>query len=219
VAAKKAKQPRTCALCGVVGPVTREHVPPRALFLEPRPENTITVEVCAACNHGFHLDDEYFRVYVAAGAQAGTKLMDLWTTKVVGSSFARSGGLKGRLSDDRDELQEHAKTSPLQLFGGGELPAELVDMVQSFDAKRINAVVEKVVRCLYKVHTGMVLSGNLAVAVAPLDPGDWDATLNQRSGEVGHANEFVYRYEHLGSPDETWWLIFYEYHSFTVRRR
>lgn len=93
-----------CAICGADGEVNREHVPPRNLFLKPRPTNTITVDLCPSCNHGYHLDDEYFRVYVAADAQPGTRLMELWKKKVVDSSFARSGGLKGALKDERGHV-------------------------------------------------------------------------------------------------------------------
>jgi len=66
-----------CALCGETRPVTREHVPPKGLFLPPRPRNTITVPVCGPCNHGYHLDDEYFRTFVAALAEPKTTLWRL----------------------------------------------------------------------------------------------------------------------------------------------
>lgn len=205
---------RTCAMCGNAEEVSREHVPPKNLFLKPRPTNTITVDLCVSCNHGYHLDDEYFRVYIAAGATPGTKLMELWKQKVVGSSFVRGGGLKGRLNDDYELVQEHARHEPLQLFGGGTVPPELLPLVQAFNAARINAVVEKIVRCLHMHETGGRLLGNLAVSVAPFSDTEWKTTLQQRTGEVGHDNEFVYRYSSEGAP--IWRLIFYERHSFLV---
>jgi len=206
----------TCAICGSVGELNREHVPPKNLFLKPRPANTITVDLCEACNHGYHLDDEYFRVYVAAGATPGTKLMRLWTEKVVGSSFVRGGGLKGRLNDDYELIQEHARGEPLQLFGGETVSPELMPLVQGFDATRINAVVDKIVRCLHMHETGSRLAGDLVVDVAPFSAKDWRVTLQERTGEVGHDNEFVYR---TASENGvlTWRLIFYEHHAFSIR--
>jgi hypothetical protein len=56
-----------CVYCGVVGPITRDHVPPENLFPEPRPTNLITVPACEACNNGFKLDDEYFRLAIMTG--------------------------------------------------------------------------------------------------------------------------------------------------------
>lgn len=194
-------------------------MPPRNLFLDPRPANTITVDVCPSCNHDYHLDDEYFRVYVAAGARSGTRLMELWKKKVVNSSFARGGGLKGRLKDERENVQEYARQNPLQLFGGGNLPPVLLPLVQGFDASRIVRVVEKIVRCLHLHHVGSVLAGNLDVDVAPLSKRQWQEVFEERSGEVGHQNEFVYRFNTSESGAEIWRLIFYEHHAFTVRVR
>ncbi|HSL84151.1 MAG TPA: hypothetical protein VLF66_15370 [Thermoanaerobaculia bacterium] len=203
-----------CAICGKVKETGREHVPPRGLFLKPRPTNTLTVPLCSGCNHSYHLDDEYFRVYVAAGATPGTKLMRLWKEKVVGSSLARSGGLKGRLQDEYDQLVEHAAKNPLELFGGGHLPPELLPLVQGFDAKRINRVVAKIVRCLYFHHKGEVLDAGLEIDVSPLSEETWNRTMSEPLGEVGHDREFVYREE--GESPTVWRLIFYEHHAFTV---
>ena len=216
---KKRKRESICAICGVAGEVNREHVPPRNLFLGPRPTNTITVDLCPSCNHGYHLDDEYFRVYVAAGAQPGTRLMKLWKKKVVGSSFARSGGLKGRLKDERERVQEYARHNPLQLFGGGNLPPALLPLVQGFEASRINRVVEKIVQCLYMHHFGKVLVGDLNVDEAPLSKRQRQEVFEERSGEVGHQNELVYRFTTSESGAGIWRLIFYEHQAFTVHVR
>jgi len=214
----KLKKVGTCALCGKDRPVTREHVPPKNLFLAPRPRNTITVPVCEECNHGYHLDDEYFRVYVAAGAQPGTPLWRLWEQKIVGSSFVRGGGLKGRLNDDRARLREHHKREPLRTFDGDVVAEELVPLAQPFNASRINAVVEKIVRCLHFARGGAPLSPRavLKVDVAPLTPADECTLYDNRSGCVGHDDEFVFWRESLGSARARWLLGFYRHHAFTV---
>ena len=60
-----------CYLCGKTGKetpegkLTREHVPPRNLFPEPRPSDLITVPCCGDCNHRAHEDDEYLRLAVS----------------------------------------------------------------------------------------------------------------------------------------------------------
>lgn len=207
-----------CALCSEDRPVTREHVPPKNLFLAPRPRNTITVPVCESCNHGYHLDDEYFRVYVAAGAEPGTRLWRLWEEKVVGSSFMRGGGLKGRLNDDRAVLQEHHKREPLQTFDGEVVADEWVPFAQPFDASRIKAVVEKVVRCLHFSRTGSPLPSHvqLVVDVTPLSPAGEQDLYDHRTGCVGHNDEFVFRHEASGAGTSRWLLGFYRHHTFIV---
>jgi hypothetical protein len=54
-----------CVYCGRVRPLTRDDVPPKNLFPEPRPSNLITVPSCRECNQSFMLDDEYFRLVIA----------------------------------------------------------------------------------------------------------------------------------------------------------
>ena len=54
-----------CVYCGLEEPDdrdrTRDHVPPRNLFPEPRPSDLITVPCCRNCNNSASKDDEYFR--------------------------------------------------------------------------------------------------------------------------------------------------------------
>jgi len=47
-----------CAYCGAP-PVTRDHVPPKALLDKPYPDNLPVVGACASCNAGFSADDQY----------------------------------------------------------------------------------------------------------------------------------------------------------------
>ncbi len=208
-----------CVLCGETRTVTREHVPPKNLFLAPRPTNTITVPVCEPCNHGYHLDDEYFRVYVATGAQPGTRHARLWNEKVVGSSFARGEGLRGRLNDDHATVvHHHQHIEPLQTFDDQVVAEELLPLVQPFDATRINAVVGKIVRCLHFSLSGAPLSPavRLDIDISPLADADLQALFEKSSGQVGNHREFIYRCEQINSVEWRWLLAFYGQHTFAV---
>jgi hypothetical protein len=142
-----------CALCGNRRRISREHVPPKNLFLPPRPKNTITAPVCEPCNHGFHLDDEYFRVYISCVAEPDTLLRRLWTEKVVGSSFVRGGGLRGRINDDHAKLVARHREDPIRFVNNVIIPDELVPLAYSFSVNRISGVVEKMIRCLHFLET------------------------------------------------------------------
>jgi hypothetical protein len=50
-----------CVYCGKTGPLTKDHIPPKNLFAEPRPGNLITVPSCIECNRNLSKDDEYFQ--------------------------------------------------------------------------------------------------------------------------------------------------------------
>ncbi len=215
----RAKKIAICALRGKTRPVTREHVPPKNLFLPPRPPNTLTMPVCGPCNHGYHLDDEYFRVFLALQAEPNTPLWRLWKEKVVGSSFARSGGLKGRLSDDRGILLRHPQAKPLRTPDGEFVGDEALRLLQPMDASRVNAVVEKIVRCLHFACTATVLSPRATVtsAVANLqDDAEMRLLYDEGTGEVGQHDEFVFRREAPNTHESRWLLVFYRQCIFDV---
>lgn len=91
-----------CSICGNNDELTREHIPPKGIFLVPRPKNTITVFSCKKCNHDTDLDDEYFRFWVTAGAHPQSKLSEVWKNKVVGSSFKRSPAFLKKIQNDHN---------------------------------------------------------------------------------------------------------------------
>jgi hypothetical protein len=71
-----------CAYCGATKNLTRDHIPPKAIFPEPRPGDLITVLACRTCNASFQQDDEYFTTSLAlrAGIERtpqGRRLVDV----------------------------------------------------------------------------------------------------------------------------------------------
>ena len=62
---------RECVYCGSGDEITRDHIPPKNLFPEPRPSDLITVDSCRQCNQTASMDDEYFRWVLIVRNQAG----------------------------------------------------------------------------------------------------------------------------------------------------
>jgi hypothetical protein len=54
-----------CAICGHEKAKTVDHIIPRGIFANPRPDNMITVPSCSKCNHGASTQEEAFRVYLS----------------------------------------------------------------------------------------------------------------------------------------------------------
>lgn len=54
----------TCIYCGRTAE-TRDHVPPKALLLEPWPNNLRTVPSCSPCNVDWSLDEQYLGIMIA----------------------------------------------------------------------------------------------------------------------------------------------------------
>jgi hypothetical protein len=58
----KNKRLKICVYCGSTAELTRDHIPPKALFPQPRPADLITVPSCRTCNGNASRDDEYLKV-------------------------------------------------------------------------------------------------------------------------------------------------------------
>src|SRR5882724_7902373 len=143
--ARHKKKEEVCAVCGKRAMVTRDHVPPLAIFLKPLPSNMITVPTCRPCNNGAKLDDEYFRACIATGGAPGTKQAELWKNKFIDSTLARSPALRTAILRDRQKLIEFHMQTPLRTIDGRILPDELVELAIPFDAGRINRVLVRIV--------------------------------------------------------------------------
>ena len=91
------KNPLTnCYLCGKPedSHFTRDHIPPKGLFLGPRPNNLITVPCCFECNQKHSGFDERLRIIASMSFDrndVGQRIVD---EKVVGSTFAQNRQIK-----------------------------------------------------------------------------------------------------------------------------
>jgi 5-methylcytosine-specific restriction endonuclease McrA len=83
------QQIAVCAYCGVEGPVTRDHVPPRIFFARPLPANMVTVPACERCNKGFEADDEYTRMVLATDFRVAAHRDVLGTMTTIARSLGR----------------------------------------------------------------------------------------------------------------------------------
>lgn len=68
---------------------TRDHVPPKGLFLDPKPDNLICVSCCNACNGEQSGFDERFRILVASEINANAAGRKIMAEKVLGSTMAK----------------------------------------------------------------------------------------------------------------------------------
>src|SRR6266571_2338345 len=98
------RRTRECVYCGEVKHVSREHVIPTCLFIQPYPPNLITVPSCDECNNAKSLNDDYLRDMLACdifGSQSSVA-RDIFHNKVLSSQrqnssvVARAASLSAR---------------------------------------------------------------------------------------------------------------------------
>jgi hypothetical protein len=72
------KAQKQCVFCGCRPATTRDHVPPKALFVRPRPK-LITVPACEVCNGEASEHEERFKVFLSIKDGPHTPaLQDFW---------------------------------------------------------------------------------------------------------------------------------------------
>ncbi len=64
MAKRKKDENGICVFCGAKGKVTKDHVPPKNLFVGFPDEGLIKVPGCKSCNEGSSKDDEYFYAFL-----------------------------------------------------------------------------------------------------------------------------------------------------------
>ena len=67
-----------CVYCGKKTILTKDHIPPKNLFGQPRPNNLISVPSCLDCNSSFSKDDEYFRFSISIREDIFEEAQDIY---------------------------------------------------------------------------------------------------------------------------------------------
>jgi len=165
----------------------------------------ITVPACESCNKSYDQDDEYFRAYVVIPAFQETTGRKMWDEKVFGSTLKRSPKLKRTLVDS---LRKVEVKSPGGIYLGDRREI-------GFSRPRIDRIIEKSVRGLYRHHLGRRLRSkssfdiffnpklkNLEAVVGDFGP----------PVRIGDGKVVKYRFTYVPESPESsiWWLMFYE---------
>jgi len=89
---------KACLYCG--GPAdTRDHVPPKALLLQPYPPNLRTVPACAPCNTLWSLDEQYLAVILAHLTEHPGLQVGLEAGGIIDRALAAAPMLDDRITD------------------------------------------------------------------------------------------------------------------------
>jgi len=200
----------TCAYCGQVRPITRDHVVPRCLFTRPLPKHMVTVPACDQCNHRKGQHDSFLR--------------DLLTSDIAGneSPIARRIFEEKVLSSHRQNKSLLARI----VLREAELKPVLSDSgmyldecyVAHFDLRRAIEMFSFLVRGLYYRTSKVVLPAQCEFTLRRLTP---DAVREIMDFFVNHncngpysvgTGVFWCAYLRADTDDTTtvWLLVFYD---------
>lgn len=133
---------RLCYNCGSREATTLDHVISKTLIPEPRPNNLITVPACPECNGGFSKDEEYLcdRLSAAVGGH-DFEAPATWDKAWRSMQRPQAKGKKIGLFKDILKLP-----APVETKDGPS------NMGVLMNKRRVNRVVEKMVRGFYFYH-------------------------------------------------------------------
>ena len=137
-----------CVYCGLEEPDsryrTRDHVPPKNSFPEPRPSDLITVPSCRSCNETASMDDEFFRLMVAGKLDAHDHPQAQEVFESIIRSFQRpqARGFSRQVLDNLIDVD-------MYLEGGVYIGQGVGYRVDRPDYDRLDLVTERMIRGLY----------------------------------------------------------------------
>lgn len=144
-----------CALCGINIATTKEHIPPRGIFLKPRPSDLITVPSCFDCNNSTSVTDEKFRVYlgfhVARFSKQGGQL---FTNEIIPTTRHNNRLRKEIINNSQPILL----SSPSGIITGK-------GMAIPWDDDAHDKTIEKIIRGLFYYHYRKVIGNNADIHV------------------------------------------------------
>ena len=196
-----------CALCGTRNANTREHIPPRGIFPNPRPSDLITVPACYECNNNSSRLDESFLVHLG---------MHVGSDEGVYRRVLEDRALPALKHNTRLRNWIVSRMRPANILGPdnnviGEVSLGL------WDSEAHSAVIEKCIRGLHYHHYGEILMENTKVKTYyfhNLSPEILRESMNWASNSVG-AGQFVYKYTSASNDSASmslWILQFFDRH-------
>jgi len=202
-----------CYLCGKPA-TTSDHIPPRGMFPKPRPNNLVTVPACYDCNNKTKLDDEYFRLVVAATSGDSPQSINLAKQRIL----PRVSDTPGLMANFLGNVQWEDFYSKGGIYLGRQPWC-------SYERPRIQIIIDKIIRGLFLFHTGQRLPNSFVVDDFVHNPEFEEAS--QRAivslplYRIGDGSVFSYRYGRLNDScqfETGWFLMFYDDSSFFVAR-
>lgn len=211
-----------CYLCDIFahdtpeGKLTRDHIPPKGLFPNPRPPNLITVPCCYACNQAFHTQDEKLRLFVSAGCNRDLTGDHIWKQKVIPNTIkpGRQRGLVKKMISSAMLVRspsKHGKPDKVYV----QIPRE-----------EIQGALIRTVKGLLYTYYPTVQRNDLTYKLYPIGQFTSISEIESRSGPLkcrGEIGDGVFQYWGDVIPSEPtaglWIIRFYKYAAFGVMHK
>ncbi len=212
------RETESCYICGGLAE-TRDHIPPQAIFSNPKPTNLITVPACKRCNHDSTLDDEYFRWFITTSSSDMPKAQKLVCERIFKRSRKRPALLQSIMKG----------AIKVDIFSRGGIFIKQAPAFK-YNKARIQSIIEKIAKGLYwhekkqpfddkHCEIKFVLYPPPPNKQPPPPPEGWQrAILSSPLNTIGDGKTFAYHYYADPGDDRItiWLLLFFEITGFLV---
>lgn len=149
------KKQALCCLCGANTATTREHVPPRGIFLTPKPSDLITVPACFGCNNSSSEADERFRLFLGLHVARFSKQ---------GERLFKDGIIATAKHNNRYRHEVLSTSEPVLLTTpGGIIYGK--GFAIPWDSESHDKTIEKIIRGLFFHHYNKIIASNADIIV------------------------------------------------------
>jgi len=193
-----------CVLCDKNDATTTEHIPPKSMYLKPRPSNLITVPACNICNTGTSKEDEQFKVFLSFLVGDSEPETKQYFEKHVSPTIKHAHGLRKKILENVQEVPLFTESG---IYYGTSGVVEV--SMGAFDV-----VINKCVRGLYYQHFDKILGEEVCLEVSyskHLSEHVYEQGLKLVGQSIGN-DAFVYRYGRAKEDplSSLWILQFYK---------
>ena len=193
---------RLCAICGIKTATTREHVPPKGIFLNPKPSDLITAPACFDCNNSSSESDERFRLFLGLHVARFSKQ---------GEQLFKDGIIPTAKHNNRYRNEVLSKSDPVLLT----TPAGVIygkGVAIPWDSEAHDKTIDKIIRGLFFHHYKKIIGENAEITVNffnELPKLDIELYENSVGGGI-----FRYAYNKVEEADyaSVWLFNFYDGH-------
>lgn len=147
------KKEDTCVYCGNKTQVTKDHIPPKNLFGQPRPNNLITAPSCYKCNSNFSNDDEYFRFSLSIRDDIFEKVQDIYPKVMRSLHKPNKIGFRKNFLKTIKPIEDINEAG---IFRGYKYSYDV-------DISRLNKVASRIIKGLFFHHFKEILPQNYIV--------------------------------------------------------
>lgn len=208
----KKQNQKICVYCGLKA-TSKDHVPPKQMFPEPRPDNLETVPACTKCNNSSGKDEEYFLatfMFSEVGVSGAGK--KLWQERLH-RRYKEDLGLRRKIVQN---LSPKDIYTPYGIFIGKRMTIEL-------DMNRIYRTIRKIIKGLYYIEYREIMSDTQDLDCLFLQTQSHFDTIKDYADKLKNGCKMwtgIFQYKHNrteeGLPGSMWLLNFYDFAIFWV---